>query len=304
MILLKKCPACQSSKIIQYGNKRLIKRNEPKDLIDAEDQFLLDRLGRTFLTRYIYFCRSCTFIFQNPTFDDHDLKNIYDVKRRGTLHYYKKIQTAEDSFVQESLVRRNQKKRQERYAKVILTYKGTKILDYGGNIGENLTHHLLKDTERYVYDFGRDRTARTGITLIKDLNAEMNFDFIIHTHVLEHEPEPIVTLRNLRRVIAPGGVLYLEVPFEYVERILTRRPGAVWHLNYFNRRSLMEIAVRAGWKCESIAVINLPYSSLLTNCLVTIMRPYIKEPSYNNYDQYIWMTFDFLKLIKNRIIHK
>ena len=304
MILLEKCPACQSSKLVRYGKKKIEKRNQPKNLIDAEDQFLLDRLNKTTLTRNICFCRSCTFLFQNPTFDRQELKDIYESNRRGTKEYYRKVKTEEDGLIEDSLIRRNQQKRQERYAKIITSYKGTKILDYGGDIGDNLSHHLLKSTKKYVYDFGRDRTVRSGITLLRSLDVEMDFDFIMHTHVLEHEPEPIVTLRNLRRLIAPGGVLYLEVPFEYMERILTRRPGAVWHLNYFNRSSILEIAARSEWQCESFEIINLPYSGLLTNCIAAFMRPGIKGPGCHKYAHYTGMVFDLLKWIKNRMIYR
>jgi len=301
MKLLRECPICRSSKIFRYGHKKLYKKNGSKDLFDAENQFLLDRLNKAFITRYICFCRSCTFLFQNPTFDDHDLMNIYDDSRKGTTHYYKKIQTEEDNFIQESLIHRIQEERQERYAKLILSHKSTKILDYGGDVGDNLTHPLLISTKRYVYDFGRERTARAGITSIKDVNVNEKFDFIINTHVLEHEPDPKLTLLNLHRIIEPGGILYLEVPFEYIERLLTRRPGAVWHVNYFNRKTLMELANRTGWRCSSINVETLPYVHITMSCMVAIMRPNCQCSNSYRPKQNILMIYDFFKWLLYRL---
>ena len=301
MKLLSECPVCSSTKIFRYGRKKLFKRNGPENSVDAENQFLLDRLNKASLTRHIYFCRSCTFLFQNPTFDDHDLKNIYDNTRKGSIHYYKKSQKAQDNFKQESLVKRTREKRQERYAKIILSYKGTKILDYGGDVGDNLAHPFLIDAKKYVYDFGRERPARAGIALIKDLNVSEPFDFILNTHVLEHEPDPKSTLLNLRSMIEPGGTLYLEVPFEYVERLLTRRPGAVWHVNYFNRKTLIELANRTGWRCNSINVEMLPYVNITMNCMVATMSPDRRYLNMYRPKQNILMICDFIKWLRYRL---
>ncbi|MBI4952023.1 MAG: methyltransferase domain-containing protein [Myxococcales bacterium] len=38
--------------------------------------------------------------------------------------------------------------------------------------------------------------------------------FVIANHVLEHAPNPIGVLRNWRRVLRPGGLLFLSVPME------------------------------------------------------------------------------------------
>jgi predicted SAM-dependent methyltransferase len=42
--------------------------------------------------------------------------------------------------------------------------------------------------------------------------ADATQDFVIANHFLEHCEDPIGTLRNLLRVVRPGGVVYLSVP--------------------------------------------------------------------------------------------
>ncbi len=42
--------------------------------------------------------------------------------------------------------------------------------------------------------------------------ADRTQDFVIANHFLEHCEDPIGTLRNLLRVVKPGGVVYLSVP--------------------------------------------------------------------------------------------
>lgn len=273
MRLLDECPLCKSKQIEKYGGKVLTKRFKPKDITDSEDQFLLERLNISTLVRSIYLCRSCYLLFQNPTYDHGDLGKLYNNSAPGIIRYYKAVGlTAEDRWA--STVSQNKlAERQSRYAHEIINRGGTKILDYGGGSGINLLHHSLSDTERYVYDFGRDSMPENGIHLIKDFNVDHYFNFILHSHVLEHEPDPQYSLTKLRQLMSPMGTLLLEVPFEYAERLLTRRPGAVWHVNYFNRKSIIELTERTGWFCESIKIKNLPYGHISTNCIIATLRP-------------------------------
>jgi len=293
-MFLKECPVCKSVKILRYGNKKLFKRYYPKNVIDAEDQFLLDRLGKMSLVRYIYFCRSCFFLFQNPTYDHVDLKDLYNNLGRGTIKYYEAAGLTPQDLWDSKLSQKNLEERQRRYAHEIITRRGRKVIDYGGSSGVNLTHPSLNDIEKYVYDFGRDSIPEDGILPIKNLNVDHRFDFMIHTHVLEHEPDPQSSLMNLRQLVTPDGSLLLEVPFEYAERLLTRRPGAVWHVNYFNRKSIIEIAERTGWRCETIKVKNLPYGHLSMNCIIAILKPEFIRVKSKRYLENIRVLFDIV----------
>lgn len=273
MKLLSECPLCKSKKIGKYGKKVLTKRLKPKNVIDAEDQFLLEQLKKSTLTRTIYLCRSCYLLFQNPTYDHVDLKNLYNKSWPGIIRYYEAVGLIAEDLWASAVSQKKMTERQSRYVNEIINRGGTKILDYGGGSGTNLLHYSLNDTEKYVYDFGRDSQPEDGIHLIKSLNIDHRFNFILHTHVLEHEPDPQFSLSKLRQLISPDGALLLEVPFEYAERLLTRRPGAVWHVNYFNRKSIIEIAERTGWFCETIKIKNLPYGHISINCIVATLRP-------------------------------
>lgn len=304
MKLLIECPICKSRKIVRYGKKRLIRKDKPISLVDAEDQFLLERLKRTSLIRSTSLCFSCSFLFQNPTYDNEDLKNIYGNKGKGITGYYKEMENSgKDAFLL-TLAQQNLKRRQKRYAESIVNLHGTSILDYGGGNGINLVHPLLKDTKRYVYDFGKDTRLEKDVIAIKNLEIEDHFDFILNTHVLEHEPDPQATLRKLRQLITPAGHLYLEVPFEYSERLLTRRPGAIWHVNYFNRKTIIEIAERTGWFCETIKIKNLPYGHFSITCIIATLRPASKglkkrKRSFEN----IQIVYDVILSLFMRLIY-
>ncbi|MEA3428046.1 MAG: class I SAM-dependent methyltransferase [Thermodesulfobacteriota bacterium] len=303
MKLLSECPLCKSKKIGKYGKKVLTKRFKPKNGIDAEDQFFLEQLKKSTLVRTIYLCRSCYLLFQNPTYDHVDLKNLYNKSGPGIIRYYKAVGlTAEDLWAS-TVSQKKMAERQSRYANEIINRGGTKILDYGGGSGINLLHRSLNDTERYVYDFGRDSSPEYGIHLIKSLNVDHRFNFILHTHVLEHEPDPQFSLSKLRQLISPEGSLLLEVPFEYAERFLTRRPGAVWHVNYFNRKSIIEIAERTGWFCETIKIKNLPYGHISINCIIAILRPGSKGLKRKRFLENIQIVYDVILSLFMRLIY-
>lgn len=304
MKLLSECPLCKSKKIGKYGKKVLTKLFKPKNVIDAEDRFLLERLKKNTLVRTIYLCRSCYLLFQNPTYDHVDLKHLYNKSGTGIIRYYKAVGLNAEDLWASTDSQKKTAERQSRYANGIINRGGTKILDYGGGSGINLLHCSLNNTKRYVYDFGRDSIPEAGIHLIKSLNVDYRFNFILHTHVLEHEPDPQLSLSKLRQLISPEGSLLLEVPFEYAERLLTRRPGAVWHVNYFNRKSIIELAERAGWLCETIKIKNLPYGHISINCIIATLRPASKglkkrKRSFEN----IQIVYDVILNLFMRLIY-
>lgn len=272
MVFLSKCPVCRSTRIFAYGRKRLFRHEKPTDAVDAEDQFLLKRLKRESLIRKTYLCRSCTFLFQNPTYDEEELKCIYGFNSRENCTTKKNVGKEKKTLAHFDIAARNLKRRQRRYADLILGSNRKRVLDYGGATGINLVHSNLDNIDRYVYDFGKDTAPEKGVEAIKDFKGDDYFDMILYTHVIEHEPEPKATLKKMRKMISAGGYLYVEAPLEYMERIITRRPGAVWHINYFNRKTLIEIALRSGWEVEHLKIQNLPYGPLQMNCLVAVLK--------------------------------
>ncbi|MBI4621312.1 MAG: methyltransferase domain-containing protein [Desulfobacterales bacterium] len=303
MKLLSECPLCKSKKIGKYGKKVLTKRFKPKNAIDAEDQFLLERLKKNTLARSICLCRSCYLLFQNPTYNQVDLKNLYNKSKPGIIRYYESVGLTTENLWASTVSQKNLAERQSRYANEIINRGGTKILDYGGDSGINLLHCSLNDTERYVYDFGQDSLPENGIHQIKSLNVDHRFNFMLHTHVLEHEPDPQFSLSKLRHLISPEGALLLEVPFEYAERLLIRRPGAVWHVNYFNRKSIIELAERTGWFCETIKIKNLPYGHISTNCIIAILRPAFKGLKRKRSLENIQIVYDIILSLFMRLIY-
>lgn len=81
---------------------------------------------------------------------------------------------------------------------------GARILDFGGGDG-SLAAAIgarLGDASLEVVDVGRTLDGIAG-----------RFDLVIASAVLEHIPEPAVTIRRLFGLLAPGGYFYARTPY-------------------------------------------------------------------------------------------
>ncbi len=90
------------------------------------------------------------------------------------------------------------------------------------------------------------------------------FDGVVLRSFLEHEMHPLPLLREVRRVLKPTGAAYVRVPnFAALgRRILGRKwPGFRYpdHVNYFTRRSLEDMAQKAGLELRLLNPLRLPF---------------------------------------------
>jgi SAM-dependent methyltransferase len=95
----------------------------------------------------------------------------------------------------------------------------------------------------------------TAEQLPHDLDGRA-FDVVLMSHVLEHCIDPIRSIENVRRLVAPGGRLIIEVPNNAATGFW--RFGPVWpwadvprHINFFTRRSLERLLENGGFKIEA-----------------------------------------------------
>ena len=131
---------------------------------------------------------------------------------------------------------------------------GAKVLDAGCGSGRTLV-----DLSRYGEVFGieldphaagvaRDRGAgEVRIGRLEELPwDEDTFDLITCLDVIEHTADDGVTLRELRRVCAPGGWLLVTVPA--YQALWSQHDEANHHYRRYSRGTLRAAALDAGWR--------------------------------------------------------
>ena len=92
---------------------------------------------------------------------------------------------------------------------------------------------------------------------------DRSLDFVHMSHVLEHLPQPVATLRRVASLLRPGGRLYVETP--NVESLGFRWAGQYWfaldpprHLWLFGPATLRRALAACGFWVEPIRALELP----------------------------------------------
>jgi SAM-dependent methyltransferase len=99
-------------------------------------------------------------------------------------------------------------------------------------------------------------------------HPDASFDLVTCLDVIEHTDDDVRSLRELRRVTRPGGVLVVTVPA--YPRLWSRHDEVNGHRRRYTRRSLLRAAASAGWRAQRVTGFNVTY--LLPAAAVRVAR--------------------------------
>ncbi|HEX3519427.1 MAG TPA: methyltransferase domain-containing protein [Solirubrobacteraceae bacterium] len=128
-----------------------------------------------------------------------------------------------------------------------------RILDAGCGSGRNMVelarHGSVTGIElsETSVALARDRGAGEVVagSILEMPFAEDSFDLAVSLDVIEHLEDDLAALRELRRVVAPGGSLLVTVPA--YQWLWSGHDEINHHHRRYTRRSLQRVAEQAGW---------------------------------------------------------
>ena len=139
--------------------------------------------------------------------------------------------------------------------------EGMRVLEVGSGYGDILMYLRSRGCEVLGTDLSPSaaaRAAENGVEVrvgnLVDLHLPGgSFDAAIMSHSLEHVPDPNAELRELHRILAPGGLLHIAVPNGAAVRLVT--DGTEWiqlshpfHFWFFDPDNLVAMIRRHGFE--------------------------------------------------------
>jgi 2-polyprenyl-3-methyl-5-hydroxy-6-metoxy-1,4-benzoquinol methylase len=141
--------------------------------------------------------------------------------------------------------------------------EGFSMLDFGGADGR-----FLPDMagEKFVYEIS-DYPAAPGITRIHAAENLETYRYVQLSHVLEHVMQPLALVRKVKLCVAPGGLLYVEVPQEISDERLDalqrgEAPTGLYvheHVNGYSCRAVARLLECAGLELVAIESEQIDY---------------------------------------------
>ncbi len=146
---------------------------------------------------------------------------------------------------------------------------GDVVFEYGVGAGWNLAR--LRCGRRIGWDaadFLAERVRGLGIEFVGGTGsvADGSVDVVLCHQTLEHLLEPASALREMARILRPGGRLVLHVPWEVERRYRRYDPAEPnHHLYHWNAQNLGNLVTVLGWRIESVRVRRYGYDRFAAN---------------------------------------
>ncbi|HSW51172.1 MAG TPA: glycosyltransferase [Bryobacteraceae bacterium] len=155
-------------------------------------------------------------------------------------------------------------------ADTVRPFVGQRVLEIGAGIG-SLSRHLARRRERYLAtDVDAEHLSRLLTQLHHrpnlqvrrcDLAAEEDFrglesslDTVVCLNVLEHVEDDVAALRNIHRVLEPGGRAIILVPFG--PELFGRLDQSLGHHRRYTREQLRDRLIAAGLLVDRMVDFN------------------------------------------------
>lgn len=294
--------------LLNSKNKWLL-QTRPCQICENTSYFTVSEIDRYLLNVSTVVCKVCGFMYTDPVMRQSDYIDFYK-------NYYRPLYTnafkATDTFFNDQL---KTGRRIQKYLSKITNLEGKTIVEIGTGAGGILKAFLDKGSNVIGCDFGEEYLhhgrefgldLRDGdISVIPSSTA----DVVIYSHVLEHILNLDHEFENLKRILKPGGLVYVEVPglffihYTYRGNFLRFLQNA--HLYHFSKKTLINLMrkyhfspIKVNQRINGVfrydnklELKNFQYSKSSQNVILLylktneVFRPLLQAP---------WIIYDFL----------
>ena len=200
--------------------------------------------GRAYSVCNSLFCISCEAIFLDYRFSEDEMNLLY-------RDYRGEVYTSLREFYEPGYRKTNLHfEHRADYLKLVDEFilnrvpMPSHILDWGGGTGINSPLRGF-GINIHVYDISNISPLDGVISLSKDELDDSQYSLVTCSQVFEHLSWPAHVLSEIVEHIAPGGYLYLEVPFEPLMKysvlasdIYSNKHHWHEHINFFSKKSI------------------------------------------------------------------
>ena len=215
-------------------------------------------------------CARCGQLSTFPLPSPDTLRALYD-----TGYYAGPAAARFRSRAAESVVRFFRWRRAAMLRRRMHDVRGRRILDVGCGRGDTLAWLQRWGADVYgtqvsttAAQVAREHVGHDRI-FVGDLAdagyPDASFDCVTLWHVLEHVPDPLALLKEVRRILRPDGFVYIEVP--NAGGWAARQFGHHWlaydvpkHLFHFSSQTLAALGQRVGLRCVNEVHSSIEYS--------------------------------------------
>jgi 2-polyprenyl-3-methyl-5-hydroxy-6-metoxy-1,4-benzoquinol methylase len=228
------------------------------DLCGADSSWRIGWRGKFKSRIETVVCRRCGLIYERRRLSDGAAAQLYE---RGYYAEYAAVGDYDVPAEMQVAWRKTAQRRLDVLASVVPSLVGKAVLEIGCGAGFFLAAAKERGAEVVGVEPSKDvaRFARDslGITVhqgtlekVRPLLSEHKFDVIALFHVLEHLPSPTSSLLDLYSLLAPSGIMFIEVP-NAVHQIRLRQPvdGFLRPVHFYNFtwKSLRALMKRTGF---------------------------------------------------------
>lgn len=196
-------------------------------------------------------CADCGLVYMNPRCTEEHLAEIYTVREEDDLiDLYARIASP-------SVLQGYEDKLKQLEAKVP---KKGRLLDFACAAGYFFEQAQKRGWEAHGCDVGQWASRAAERRGLKNMHVgeldelgfpDEHFDVIYAAQVFEHLLNPLENLAKLKRLLKPGGMLYIDVPNYHTLPILWNKDDFMLneppqHINYFTPSTIRKLLTDSG----------------------------------------------------------